>query len=103
MREGNFSTATKRVLTVGLTPENVDFFENLDFSDTIAYLEKLDDAYYDAIPTLPELAEMYGDVGEDRFYSERDLFLKFQRRYIREHQLNLPDMNDERFCFSRRF
>ena len=103
MREGNFSTATKRVLTVGLTPENVDFFENLDFSDTIAYLEKLDDAYYDAIPTLPELAEMYGDVGEDRFYSERDLFLKFQRRYIREHQLNLPDMNDERGCFSRRF
>ena len=103
VREGNFSTATKRVLTVGLTPENVDFFENLDFSETITHLEQLDDAYYAVIPSLPQLASMYGDAEEDRFYSERDLFLKFQRRYIREHRLNLPDMNDERGCFSRRF
>lgn len=103
VREGKFSTARKRVLTVGLTRENVDFFEHMDFADTIAYLEKLDDEYYSAIPNLPELAKIYGDAGEDRFYSERDLFLKYQRRYVREHQLKLYDMNDERFCFSRRF
>ena len=103
VREGKFSTPQRRVLTVGLTPENVDFFENMDFADTIAYLEKLDDAYYTAIPTLSELAKLYGDAEEDRFYSERDLFLKFQRRYIREHGLEPPDMNDERGCFSRRF
>ena len=46
---------------------------------------------------------MYGDVQEVKFYSERDLFLKYQRRYIREYGLELPDMNDERGCFSRRF
>ena len=103
VREGNFSTPRKRMLTVGLTPENVEFFENLSFSDTIAYLEKLDDEYYNAIPSLPDLAEGYGDPNCDRFYSERDLYLKYQRRYIRENRLNLPDMNDERQCFSRRY
>lgn len=103
VREGKFSTAQKRVLTVGLTPENVEFFENMDFADTIAYLEKLDEDYYSAIPALSELAEMYGNPGEERFYSERDLYLKFQRRYIRDQKLNLHDMNDELGCFSRRF
>ena len=101
--DGNFSTPQKRMLTVGLTPENVDFFENLSFSDTISHLEKLDEDYYAAIPSLPELAKVYGDPNCDRFYSERDLYLKYQRRYIREHKLNLPDMNDERQCFSRRY
>ena len=103
VREGYFSAPEKRVLTVGLTPENADFFENQDFAETIAWLERLDDDYFRAIPSLAELAHLYGDVGEVKFYSERDLYLKYQRRYIREHKLDLPDMNDERFCFSRRF
>lgn len=103
VREKTFSTAKKRVLTVGLTPENIDFFEKLGFAETIRYLEKLDDEYYAAIPPLKELAETYGDSDEMRIYSERDLYLKYQRRYIREHMLKLIDMNDERFSFSRRF
>ena len=101
--KGQFSEPQKRVLTVGLTGENVDFFENLPFDQTISHLEKLDDEYYAAIPTLPELAVRYGDPQEARFYSERDLYLKYQRRFIREHGLKLYDMNDERQCFSRRF
>ena len=103
VREGLFSTPEKRVLTLGLTPENMDHFENLDFAETIRHLEKLDDDYYWAIPTLPELAKHYGDTREERFYSERDLYLKYQRRYIMEHDLKLYDVNDERQCFSRRF
>jgi len=102
IRDGNFSAPEKRILTLGLTPENVDFFEKLDFGEAIAYLEKLDDDYYDAVPSLPELAARYGNPQEDRFYSERDLYLKYQHRYIREHGLKLPDMHDERGCFSRR-
>lgn len=101
--EGDYAVPEKRVLTLGLTPENVEFFEKLDFADTISYLEKLDDDYYSAIPSLENLARLYGDIRGDKFYSERDLYLKYQRRFIREHNLTLVDMNDERFCFSRRF
>lgn len=103
VREGSFSVPQKRVLTVGLTPENVGFFENMDFAGTIAYLEKLDDDYYAAISNLPTLARRYGDPVGERFYSERDLYLTYQRRYIAEMGLHLSDMNDERRCFSRRF
>ncbi len=42
----------KRVLTVTLRPDNVDFFEHLGFEDTISYLEKLDDTYYQVIPSF---------------------------------------------------
>ena len=103
VQEGNFSTPENRVLTVGLTSENVEFFENLDFAETIRYLEMLDDEYYTIIPSLAELAAKYGDPNGDRFYSERDLYLKYQRRYITENGVVLCDMNDERGCFSRRF
>lgn len=102
LRDG-FPVAQKRVLTVTLTPENVDFFETLPFEETIAYLEKLDDAYYAAIPSVEELAEIYGDPNGNRYYSARDLYLNYQRRYIAEHGINIYDMNDERQCFSRRF
>lgn len=103
VRQNSFSKPTKRVLTLNLNPENVDWFEKQKFSETIRYLEKLDDDYYAAIPDLATLAKRYGDPDGACFYSERDLYLKYQRRYIREHGLTVQDMNDEQFCFSRRF
>lgn len=102
LRSG-FPTLGKRVLTVTLTPENVGFFEELSFEETIAYLEKLDDDYYSAVPKVEELAKIYGDPNGDRYYSARDLYLNYQRRYIAENQIEIYDINDERQCFSRRF
>ena len=101
--KSGFPVNEKRVLTVTLTPENVDFFESLPFGETIAYLEKLDDDYYAAIPGVEELAKLYGDPIGDRYYSARDLYLNYQRRYIEDHKLKVYDMNNERQCFSRRF
>lgn len=98
-----FPVNEKRVLTVTLTPDNVGFFEGQSFADTIAYLEKLDDDYYAAIPTVGELAKIYGNLNGDRYYSARDLYLSYQRRYIEDHKLKVYDMNNERQCFSRRF
>ena len=98
-----FPTTENRVLTVTLRPDNVDFFEKLSFEETIAYLEKLDDLYYACIPTVEELAKIYGDPNGNRYYSARDLYLNYQQRYIADHSLKLYDMNDERHCFSRRF
>jgi hypothetical protein len=101
--QSGFPKLEKRVLTVTLTPENVDFFESLPFAETIAYLERLDDDYYAAMPTAEELAKCYGDPNGDRYYSTRDLYLSYQRRYIADHNVKIYDINDERQCFSRRF
>jgi len=101
--QSGFPTNRKRVLTVTLRPENIDFFENRTFEETIAYLEKLDDDYYTAIPAVEELAKMYGDPNGDRYYSARDLYLHYQRRYIADNGIEIYDINDERQCFSRRF
>jgi hypothetical protein len=70
---------------------------------TIAYPEKLDDDYYAAIPTVGELAKIYGNLNGDRYYSARDLYLSYQRRYIADHNIEIYDINDEQQCFSRRF
>lgn len=102
LRDG-FSPVSRRVLTVTLTPENVDFFERLSFEEAIVYLEKLDDDYYSSIPTVEELAEIYGNPNGNHYYSARDLYLSYQRRYIADHKLDIYDINDERLCFSRRF
>ena len=98
-----FPVNEKRVLTVTLRPENVAFFENQTFAETIAYLEKLDDDYYATIPAVEELAQIYGNPNGNRYYSARDLSLHYQRRYIADHNLEIYDINDERHCFSRRF
>ncbi|MBE6983675.1 MAG: hypothetical protein E7435_05265 [Ruminococcaceae bacterium] len=101
--KNGFPINEKRVLTVTLTPQNIAFFESLSFEDTIAYLERLDDDYYAAIPTAEELAKHYGNPNGDRYYSARDLYLTYQRRYIADNKIEIYDINDERQCFSRRF
>lgn len=92
----------RRVLTLTLTEENIAHFEQLPFAETIRYLEELDDEYYAAIPNLNELIRLYGDPAGEKFYSQRDLYLTYQRRYIAEHGLQVYDVNDERQSFSRR-
>lgn len=101
--KSGFPVNEKRVLTVTLSRENMEFFEGLPFEETITYLEKLDDDFYAAIPTVEELAKIYGDPNGEGYYSARDLFLYYQRRYIADNKIETYDINDERRCFSRRF
>jgi len=101
--ERAFKTTENRALLLSLTPENIEMFENMSFEDTIAYLEKLDEEYYDAIPSLEELAELYGNADGKEYYQQRDLFHHYQRMYIKEHNLTIYDVTDERQCGSRRF
>ncbi len=103
IQEGMFVTPQKRMLGLSLTPENISFFENMPYADTITYLEALDDDYYRAMPALEELARRYGDPKSQKLFDQRDLYLYYQSQYVRENQLILYDINDERQCFSRRF
>ena len=92
----------RRVLTVTLTPENIEFFEKLDFGETITWLENLDDTYYKTVPGFRELMKQYGDPNGRKLYSARDLYMHYQKKYLAEHPIRVYDMNDERHCFSRR-
>lgn len=98
-----FRTAERRALLISLTPDTIRRFEDMAFEDVIAYVEGLDEAYYDAIPPLEELAEKYGDPHGEKFFRQRDLYHFYQRRYIAEHGLRLYDVTDERQCGSRRY
>jgi hypothetical protein len=101
-RDASIPAPERRVLTLTLTAENMERFEGMDFADTISYLESLDDAYYGAVPPFSELLSRYGDRDGRKLYSARDLYMVYQRRYIRENNLDIYDVNDERQCFSRR-
>jgi len=102
LAEGRFQTPKERALYLSLTRENMDRLEKLPFEQTLAWLEGLDDAYYRAVPPLPELAARYGDPQNTEYYSQRDLYLKYQRRYLDENKIDIYDVNDERQCGSRR-
>ena len=99
---GPLPESESRVLTVTLTPDNVDFFEKMDFASAIAYLEELDDTYYQVNPGFEELLAMYGDPDGMKMYSARDLYMYYQKKYIDAHNIEIYDINDERQCFSRR-
>lgn len=92
-----------RVLTVVPTEENLDKLRDMGFARVIASLEALDDRYHNAIAPVEELAERYGDPQGKRFYTQRDLQMHWQRRYISEHGLDLYDIHEERHSFVRRF
>ncbi len=93
----------KRVLTLTLTQDNIQQFEDLPFDAAIQLLEQLDDDYYAAVPDFNALLRLYGNSRGEKLYSQRDLYLTYQQRFIAEHHLTVYDVNDERQHFSRRF
>lgn len=101
--QSQFPVTNHRALTITLTPENIDFFERMDFGKAIQYLEQLDDTYYSSIPNPEDLARMYGDPRGQQYYSARDLQLGYQRKFIEDNHVDVYDIHDERQCFARRF
>ena len=101
--EKGFHPMEKRMLLLSLTPENIARLEGQPFDETMAEMEALDEAYYEALPDMEELAALYGDPQNDRWYGQRDLLYHYQRRYIEEKGLRLYDVTDERQTGSRRY
>ncbi len=98
-----FKKTENRALLMSLTPENIEMFESMSFEEVITYLEKLDEDYYNIIPSFEELIEKYGNIDGKEYYQQRDLFHHYQRMYIKEQNLELYDVTDERQCGSRRY
>lgn len=95
---GELPEYTKRVLIITLRKDNIEMLENMACDEIIEYVEKLDTDYYNAIPTINELAKRYGNKHNTRLYRLRDLFWMWQKRYIQENHINIYDVTDERFC-----
>ena len=93
----------KRILTLSLLPSNIDFLENQSFEDTLKDLEKLDEDYYEKIPDFQNLLERYADPEDIHLYSRKDLFLLYRKRYIKDEQISVLDVTDERFSGSLRY
>ena len=101
IRENIWPEATKRTLTLCLTPENIGELEWMPAEEIVRMLEELDDRYYEQMPPLEELALRYGDRDGACLFRLRDLHLKWQQMYLRDHP-DLYDMNNEGHHFSVR-
>lgn len=78
--------------------DNIEMFENMTCDEIISYVEELDDNYYRTIPTINQLAEMYGDKNSTKLYRLRDLFWMWQKPYREENHIDTYNVTDERFC-----
>lgn len=92
-----------RLLIISLTPENINEYREMGFDALIAHVEELDDTFYSTTPSFMELVEKYGNSNSTLFYSQRDIYNHYQKRYIKEHGLEIYDVTDERYTGSRRY
>lgn len=98
LSEGELPDYTNRALIISLRKDNIALLESMSCDEMVAYVEGLDDAYYQTIPSIHELAHLYGDPANTRLYRPRDLFWKWQKRYIKQNHIDIYDVTDERFC-----
>lgn len=103
VRDKCFVEETRRMLILSLRQDNIDRYEALSPGEIISEAEALDDRYYSAFPTLPELAEKYGDPDGRRFYLQRDLFGHYCRLFAEAYHISVYDVTDERQTGSRRY
>lgn len=102
LSEKVFPEPEKRHLTLSLTPDNFERYNHMSAEKIIGELEMLDDTFYGAVPSAEELARLYGNPLGDRLFRYRDLVLLWTKIYVRENNLKLHDMTDERGHFSIR-
>jgi hypothetical protein len=92
-----------RSLLISLTNNNIGQLEQMPFSEIIAEVEALDEAYYAAFPSFKELLNRYGDREGNKLYSRRDLFHRCRQQYDKEFGIEVYDVTDERQSGSRRY
>ena len=100
MAAGEWKQPESRNLTLVLTKDNMQHFESMRAEEIISYLEALDDSFLSQLPSVPELAERYGNPDNDQLFRFRDLLLKWQQQYIADTGNTVFDMHDETHHFS---
>lgn len=102
LREAEPIHDTKRTVMIALRADNMDAYEGRDVLSILREIEALDEAYYAAFPSFPELAKQYGDPKGDQLYRIRDLYYHYRAQYALDHDVRVYDVTDERRSGSRR-
>ena len=97
---GETAEPVDRGLILVLTPENFEKYNRMSGAEILAELEAMDDRYLQEMPSVQELARMYGDPQNQQLFRIRDLALLWQQRYIAETGNRIYDMHDETHSFS---
>ena len=72
----------------------------MNAAEILNELEAMDDRFLKEMPSVQELARMYGDPENQQLFRSRDLVLAWQQRYIAETGNRIYDMHDETHHFS---
>jgi len=99
----SFKNENGRMLILSLLDTNIDYFEGLGFEKALHELEELDETYYGSFPDVNELVRLYGNPDSEYLYSQRDLLDQYRKQYLKDHQIDVYDVTDERYSGSRRF
>ena len=90
----------RRSLTLVLRPDNIEKYSRMNAAEILNELETMDDRFLKEMPSVQELARMYGDPENQQLFRSRDLALAWQQRYIAETGNRIYDMHDETHHFS---
>lgn len=92
-----------RSLQLSLLESNIEKLEKQSFEETFKEMENNDEIYYSTIPSFKELLIMYCDESDNYLYSKKDLYLIYRKKFIKENNIIIDDISDERFSGSVRF
>ena len=82
---GNYPRKDKRVYIISVWEDNIDYLEATDCGEILQRMRDEDEQLYRAIPSLPTLAQLYGQKLGKRLYWLRDLEWKWIDLYLKAH------------------
>lgn len=85
IQAGRVPQKTRRYYLLTVWEDNVDDLESLNCGQIIRGMREKNETFLRAIPSIPDLAALYGHEAGDRFYRLRDLEWKWTDLHLEAH------------------
>lgn len=89
IRAGDYPRKVGRVYLITLQEDNVESLESMGCGEILRGMREGNEAFLRSIPSMPDLADLYGNENGDRYYRVRDLEWKWTDQYLEAH----PEVN----------
>ncbi len=89
IRAGDYPLKHGRVYLVTVCEDSIKALESADCGEIVSGMRAQNESFLRSIPCMAELAAVYGDASNDRYYRLRDLEWKWTDRYLQDH----PEVN----------